>query len=122
MRLIEFKKQDRIAVIAPHPDDECLGASAALLIAPDRTDIFVMSDGSHGDPAKTLEVEANIRKRQFEAEMNYVKPHSWQWLGYDDAVCQGYFRKSMRESPVYKRFPHIILLRHTKILPVRPLC
>lgn len=90
MRLIEFKKQDRIAVIAPHPDDECLGASAALLIAPDRTDIFVMSDGSHGDPAKTLEAEANIRKRQFEAEMNYVKPHSWQWLGYEDTKLAQY--------------------------------
>jgi len=46
----------------------------------------------------------------------------WPWRESENAVCQGCFRKSMRESPVYKRFPHIILLRHTKILPVRPLC
>ena len=84
VQLIEFKMHDRIAVIAPHPDDECLGASAALLTAPDRTDIFVVSDGSHGDPAKSIEEEANIRKLQFEAEMDYVKPRSWQWLGYED--------------------------------------
>lgn len=28
---IVFKEDDRIAVIAPHPDDECLGAAAALM-------------------------------------------------------------------------------------------
>ena len=38
---IKFDEQDSIAVIAPHPDDECLCASAALLMAADRTDIFV---------------------------------------------------------------------------------
>ena len=44
----------------------------------------MVSDGSHGDPLKTIEGEAVIRKRQFEAEMDYVKPHSWHWLGYED--------------------------------------
>ena len=81
---IKFEKQDRIAVIAPHPDDECFGASAALIMAADRTDIFVVSDGSHGAPLKTIEEEAIIRRRQFEAEMRYVKPRRWYWLGYED--------------------------------------
>ena len=31
----------------------------------------------------------------------------WPWRESDDAVCQGYFRKNVRESPAYKRFPHI---------------
>lgn len=81
---IEFTPEDRIAVIAPHPDDECLGASAALLMAADRTDIFVLTDGSHGNPEHTVEEEAAIRKKQFEAEMEYVKPRAWYWLGYED--------------------------------------
>jgi LmbE family N-acetylglucosaminyl deacetylase len=81
---IVFQELDRIAVIAPHPDDECFGASAALLLAPDRTDIYVVSDGSHGDPSKSIEEETGVRKRQFEAEMEYVKPRSWHWLGYED--------------------------------------
>ena len=81
---IEFTPEDKIAVIAPHPDDECLGASAALLLAPDRTDIYVMTDGSHGDPDKSIEEEAVIRKKQFEAEMAHVRPHAWEWLGYED--------------------------------------
>ena len=71
---IQFHEHDSIAVIAPHPDDECLGAASALLMAADRTDIYVLTDGSHGNPAKTVEEEAAIRKRQFEAEMEYVRP------------------------------------------------
>ena len=83
---IVFVKNDRIAVIAPHPDDECLGAAAALILAPDRTDIYVLTDGSHGNPEKSIREEARIRRMQFEAEMEAVKPHSWKWLGYEDTT------------------------------------
>ena len=48
IRELKFTDKDSIAVIAPHPDDECLGVSAALLKAADRTDVFVLTDGSHG--------------------------------------------------------------------------
>lgn len=81
---LEFTADDRIAIIAPHPDDECLGASAALLMAADRTDVFVMTDGSHGDPGKSIEEEAAVRRRQLEAEMAFVQPRAWHWLGYED--------------------------------------
>ena len=83
-RELVFTEEDRIAVIAPHPDDECLGVSAALLTAADRTDIFVLTDGSHGCKARTVEEEAAVRKRQFEAEMEYVRPHAHAWLGVED--------------------------------------
>ena len=53
-------------------------------MAADRTDIYVLTDGSHGNPAKTVQEEAAIRKRQFEAEMEYVRPRSWHWLGVED--------------------------------------
>ena len=81
---IAFDEQDSIAVIAPHPDDECLGAASALLLAADRTDVFVITDGSHGNASRTVEEEAVVRKRQFEAEMEYVGPRSWHWLGVED--------------------------------------
>ena len=83
---IVFEKNDRIVVIAPHPDDECLGAAAALILAPDRTDIYVLTDGSHGNPENSIEEEARIRRMQFEAEMENVKPHAWKWLGYEDTT------------------------------------
>lgn len=83
-RELVFNEKDRIAVIAPHPDDECLGVSAALLTAADRTDIFVLTDGSHGCKTRTFEEEAAVRRRQFEAEMEYVRPHAYTWLGVED--------------------------------------
>lgn len=81
---IELTPEDRIAIIAPHPDDECLGVGSVLMKAADKTDIFVLTDGSHGNPEKTIEEEAIIRRKQFEAEMEYVKPHSWHWIGVED--------------------------------------
>ena len=79
-----FDSDDSIAVIAPHPDDECLCAAAPLIMAPDRTDVYVISDGSHGNAERSIEEEAIVRKRQFDAEMDYVKPRRHVWLGYED--------------------------------------
>jgi len=83
---IVFDQNDRIAVIAPHPDDECLGAAAALLLEPDRTDVYVLTDGSHGAPAASAGEEAKIRRLQFEEEMAAVRPHSWEWFGIGDTT------------------------------------
>ena len=81
---INFTEKDRIAVIAPHPDDECLGASAALILAPSQTDIFILTDGSRGSKERSPEEEAAVRRAQLVAEMEYVKPHSYTWLGCED--------------------------------------
>ena len=83
---IVFEKNDRIAVVAPHPDDECLGAAAPLILAPDRTDVFVLTDGSHGNPEISIAEEAKIRRLQFEAEMEAVNPRSWEWFGIEDTT------------------------------------
>ena len=88
---ILFREQDKIAVIAPHPDDECLGASAALLLAPERTDVIVLSDGSHGNPECSIEEEARIRKAQFDKEMAYIKPHAVYWLGLEDTKLKEHY-------------------------------
>ena len=88
---LKFEKDDVIAVIAPHPDDECLGAFAALHMMPGQTDIYVMSDGSHGNPKKSIEEEAVIRRRQFDAEMDYVKPRRAVWLGYEDTTLSKHY-------------------------------
>ncbi len=88
---IVFSDQDRIAVIAPHPDDECLGASAALLMAADRTDVIVLSDGSHGNAARSVKEEAKVRRKQFDAEMAYIHPHAVRWLGLEDTKLKEHY-------------------------------
>ena len=86
-----FNEDDAIAIIAPHPDDECLGAFAALHSMPERTDVYVLSDGSHGNPEKSVAEEAEIRRRQFDAEMEYVKPRKAVWLGYEDTTLPRHY-------------------------------
>ncbi len=81
---IIFTEEDRIAIVAPHPDDECIFAAAALLLASGQTDVFVLTDGSHGNTNRSIEEEAAIRKKQFDAEMEYVKPHAVYWFGIED--------------------------------------
>ena len=84
MREIILTEIDRIAIIAPHPDDECIFAAGVLLLASDRTDVFVLTDGSHGNSRRSIEEEAVIRKKQFDAEMAYVRPHAVHWFGIED--------------------------------------
>jgi LmbE family N-acetylglucosaminyl deacetylase len=86
-----FGSDDSIAVIAPHPDDESLCAAAALIMAPEITDVYVISDGSHGNAQRSIEEEAVVRKRQFDAEMDYVKPRRHVWLGYEDTKLAEHF-------------------------------
>ncbi len=83
---LKLSHDDVIAVVAPHPDDECLGASFILLTMPERTDVYVLTDGSHGNDEKTVEEEARIRREQFDEEMSYVKPRNFYWLGYEDTT------------------------------------
>ena len=59
---IVFTSDDSIAIIAPHPDDECLGAAAALLMAPDRTDVYVLTDGSHGSPDRSITIARGMKE------------------------------------------------------------
>lgn len=89
-------EKDRIVLIAPHPDDECLGAAAVLLKVPHLTDIYVMTDGCHGSSERTVEEEMAVRRRQFEAEMEYVKPHAWYWIGVEDTKLMEHFEAADR--------------------------
>ncbi len=81
---ITFTKNDSVAIIAPHPDDECIGAAAPMLIIPNQTDVYVLTDGGYGNPKHSREEEAALRKRWLEDEMSIVKPRNWYYLGYED--------------------------------------
>lgn len=81
---IVIDSEDKIAIIAPHPDDECIGVGGILSLYPELCDVFVLTDGRYGGKGKKPEVEKKIRKKQFENEMNYAKVVCFRWLGYED--------------------------------------
>ena len=53
-----------------------------------------------GKPLATIQAKIPIEYEAYTAKF-------WPWRQSEDAVCQGYFRKNVRASPVCKRCPHI---------------
>lgn len=110
-----FESTDRIAIIAPHPDDECLGVASALLTAPERTDVYVLSDGSWGNKERSIEEEAVVRRKQFEAEMAYVKPHKYIWLGYEDTKLKKHYEAADKID--FTQYTKVFLPWHESLHP-----
>ena len=86
--LLRIAEDERVVVVAPHPDDESLGAASMLLGYPGQTDVFVVSDGSLGNPAVDPEEMAARRKAEFEREI----VRRMDALGIDLVCLAGYMR------------------------------
>lgn len=81
-----FEKDDKIAIIAPHPDDECIGVGGVMAKYASQCDVFVVTDGRQGNISVSSEKEAEIRRKQFEEEMKLAEVNSFFWLGYEDGM------------------------------------
>lgn len=45
---LSVSNQDKIVIIAPHPDDECIGTGGLLALYPTLCDVIVLTDGRQG--------------------------------------------------------------------------
>ena len=81
---INITERDRIIIIAPHPDDECIGAGGLLSLYPELCDVIVLTDGRYGQKNVVPEEEKEIRKKEFVNEMEYVQVHSYRMLDFKD--------------------------------------
>jgi len=88
---LDINENDKILIIAPHPDDECIGVGGVISLYPDKCDIVVLTDGREGNKNVQPEKEASIRKKQFEHEMKLAKVNSYIWKGLLDGslICNG---------------------------------
>ena len=85
MDVLKIEKGERFVVVAPHPDDEVLGAGGVLLNHPGQADVFVVSDGGLGDPAIPAAQLSAQRRAEFERAMELARPARFHWLGFPDA-------------------------------------
>lgn len=83
---LSVSKDDKILIIAPHPDDECIGTGGLLAKYAGQCDVVVMTDGRYGGNNTAPEKEWKIRKKQFENEMEYIGLSYYRWLGYEDGT------------------------------------
>lgn len=84
MQILDIKKRDRILIIAPHPDDECIGAGGVQILYPKQCKVLVLTDGRQGQGEVAPEIEKEIRKIEFIKEMHEAGISDFQMLEIED--------------------------------------
>lgn len=86
MEYLNVQKTDKLLIIAPHPDDECIGAGGVLLRYHDLTDVIVLTDGCIGQGDSNQEETKRIRKEEFINEMKYLNINNFSFCDVRDGT------------------------------------
>lgn len=84
MQVLNIKDDDRLLIIAPHPDDECIGVGGILAMYASLCKVVVLTDGRQGQSGVAPETEREIRKREFAREMQEAGIRDYEMLDYED--------------------------------------
>lgn len=90
MRVLTLTKQDKILIIAPHPDDECIGTGGILCLYPEICDIVVLTDGAVGQGDIKLDECRKIRREEFRQEMQCLGIDRYRFLDFPDGNLMQY--------------------------------
>lgn len=83
---IDIKKEDHILIIAPHPDDECIGAGGVLSLYSKQCEVWVLTDGRQGQGDTPSDKEIKIRRSEFEEEMQMLQITDYKFFDYQDGT------------------------------------
>lgn len=86
MNTLNISNQDRILILAPHPDDECIGPGGILCLYPQLCDVFVLTDGAQGQGNSTLEKCRRIRRDEFQKEMECLGIKNYRLFDIPDGM------------------------------------
>ena len=86
MQVLSINNNDKILILAPHPDDECIGAGGILALFPELCNVIVLTDGRQGQGMISPEIEKEIRKKEFLNEMAAAGVHNYKMLDYEDGT------------------------------------
>ncbi len=88
MEKFNVKNLDRILIIAPHPDDECIGVGGLLLKYAKQCDVWILTDGAAGKQDVSIDYIVNRRKSEFIAEMELLNIHNYRMFNIADGTLQ----------------------------------
>ena len=82
---LQIDPQDRLLIVAPHPDDESIGCGGLMLAFGNQTDILLITDGrtAHGNDVTDEECAA-IRQTEFHKAVTIAGVKKWFDLGLPD--------------------------------------
>lgn len=86
MQILSIKDSERILIVAPHPDDECIGAGGVLIRFPKQSDVVVLTDGALGQGQISPELERKKRKDEFICEMEMLGIENYKMLDIPDGT------------------------------------
>ena len=92
MQILSIKETDRILIVAPHPDDECIGPGGILALYPDKCDVYVLTDGSLGQGDDLYEHTKAIRMQEFESEMHEAGVKNFKMFGLRDGTLMQHIK------------------------------
>lgn len=77
---------DKMLILAPHPDDECIGSGGILSLYPKQCHVWVLTDGAIGQRNISPDTCRRIRSAEFVEEMEYLNLCSdrYKLLNYPD--------------------------------------
>ena len=86
MDYLSIRKDDKILIIAPHPDDECIGVGGLMLKYPHQCSIWVLIDGCIGQGNQEAEKTKATRHREFADEMESLGINDYCFLDIPDGT------------------------------------
>ena len=84
MTELKVVDSDKMLIIAPHPDDECIGCGGVLSKYSNQCKVIVMTDGSKGSFSEFPTKLIDIRRAEFENEMHLLGIEEYEYLKYPD--------------------------------------
>ena len=87
---INISAKEKILIIAPHPDDECIGVGGILSKYADKCSVVVLTDGCQGQGNKSIEDCRVQRQSEFRNEMEYFGINDFKFLGIVDGTLIGH--------------------------------
>lgn len=72
MDYIQIGSNDRILIVAPHPDDECIGVGGLLSLYSKQCHVLVLTDGRIGQSNYSPNKTIRVRKTELERELSSI--------------------------------------------------
>lgn len=87
---ISISDSDELLIIAPHPDDECIGVGGILCQYPDKCTVYVLTDGAQGQGNMSSEECRENRRQEFISEMRFLGLNNYVFLNISDGTLMNH--------------------------------